>query len=101
MQYKIKWLLTVEYIYAALWEYVLIIKVWFWHLSEYWVQSYICCDAFSWFIWSNLQNLRDVLIVVRLSEVMSTYKSAELFGLCSNVLLIAVDEILNVCSSCF
>ena len=29
MQYKIKWLLTVEYIYAALWEYVLIIKVWF------------------------------------------------------------------------
>jgi len=27
MQYKITWLVTVEYIYAGLWEYVLIVKV--------------------------------------------------------------------------
>jgi len=27
MQCKIMWLVTVEYIYAGLWEYVLIIKV--------------------------------------------------------------------------
>jgi len=27
MQYKITWLVTVEYIYASLWEYVLIVKV--------------------------------------------------------------------------
>jgi len=26
-QYKITWLVTVEYIYAGLWEYVLIVKV--------------------------------------------------------------------------
>jgi len=75
MQYKIKWLATVEYIYAGFWEYVLIVKVWFWHLSEYWVQSYIYCGEFSYFIWSILRNLSDVLIVVRLSVVMSTYKS--------------------------
>jgi len=25
MQYKITWLVTVEYIYASLWEYVLIV----------------------------------------------------------------------------
>jgi len=47
-----------------------------------------------------LQNLRDVLIVVRLSVVVSTYKSAQLSGLCSKVLLIALDEIPDVCSSC-
>jgi len=47
MQYKIMWIVTVEYGYAGLWEYVLIVKVWFWHLSEYWVQSYICCGKFS------------------------------------------------------
>jgi len=27
MQYKITWLVTVEYIYAGLWQYVLIVKV--------------------------------------------------------------------------
>jgi len=27
MQYKITWLVTVEYIYAGLWEYVIIVKV--------------------------------------------------------------------------
>jgi len=27
MQYKITWLVTVEYIYAGLYEYVLIVKV--------------------------------------------------------------------------
>jgi len=27
MQYKITWLVTVEYIYTGLWEYVLIVKV--------------------------------------------------------------------------
>jgi len=27
MQYKITWLVTVEYVYAGLWEYVLIVKV--------------------------------------------------------------------------
>ena len=27
MQYKTTWLVTVEYIYAGLWEYVLIVKV--------------------------------------------------------------------------
>jgi len=27
MQYKITWLVTVEYIYAGLWKYVLIVKV--------------------------------------------------------------------------
>jgi len=27
MQYKITWIITVEYIYAGLWEYVLIVKV--------------------------------------------------------------------------
>ena len=27
MQYKITWLVTVEYIYAGLWEYFLIVKV--------------------------------------------------------------------------
>jgi len=27
MQYKIMWFVTVEYIYAGLWEYVLIVKV--------------------------------------------------------------------------
>ena len=27
MHYKITWLVTVEYIYAGLWEYVLIVKV--------------------------------------------------------------------------
>jgi len=27
MQYTITWLVTVEYIYAGLWEYVLIVKV--------------------------------------------------------------------------
>jgi len=27
MQYKIMWLVAIEYIYACLWEYVLIIKV--------------------------------------------------------------------------
>jgi len=27
MQYEITWLVTVEYIYAGLWEYVLIVKV--------------------------------------------------------------------------
>jgi len=27
MQYKITWLATVEYIYAGLWEYVLIVKI--------------------------------------------------------------------------
>jgi len=27
MQYKITWLVTVQYIYAGLWEYVLIVKV--------------------------------------------------------------------------
>jgi len=27
MQYKITWLVIVEYIYAGLWEYVLIVKV--------------------------------------------------------------------------
>ena len=27
MQYKITWLLTVQYIYAGLWEYILIVKV--------------------------------------------------------------------------
>jgi len=26
MQYKITWLVTVEYIYAGFWEYVLIVK---------------------------------------------------------------------------
>jgi len=26
MQYKITWLVTVEYIYAGLWKYVLIVK---------------------------------------------------------------------------
>jgi len=40
MQYKITWLVTAEYIYAGLWEYVSIVKVW-------WVQSYICCGKFS------------------------------------------------------
>jgi len=29
MQYKIMWIVTVEYGYAGLWEYVLIVKVWF------------------------------------------------------------------------
>jgi len=29
MQYNITWLVTVEYIYAGLWEYVLIAKVYF------------------------------------------------------------------------
>jgi len=48
-----------------------------------------------------LQNLRDVLIVVRLSEVVSTYKSTYFSGLCSKVLLIVLDEIPDVCSSCF
>jgi len=27
MQYKITWLVTVEYNYAGLWEYILIVKV--------------------------------------------------------------------------
>jgi len=27
MQYKITWLVAVEYIYAGLWEYILIVKV--------------------------------------------------------------------------
>jgi len=27
MQYKITWIVTVEYSYAGLWEYVLIVKV--------------------------------------------------------------------------
>jgi len=27
MQYKITWLVPVEYIYAGLWEYVIIVKV--------------------------------------------------------------------------
>jgi len=27
MQYKIAWFVTVEYIYAGLWEYVFIVKV--------------------------------------------------------------------------
>jgi len=27
MQHKITWLVTVEYIYAGLWEYILIVKV--------------------------------------------------------------------------
>jgi len=26
MQYKITWLVTIEYIYAGLWEYILIVK---------------------------------------------------------------------------
>jgi len=29
MQYIITWLVTVEYIYAGLWEYVLIVKAYF------------------------------------------------------------------------
>jgi len=48
-----------------------------------------------------LQNLRDVLNVASLSEVVSTYKSTYFSGLCSKVLLIALDEIPDVCSSCF
>jgi len=75
MQYKITWLLTVEYIYAGLWEYAIIVKVSFWHLNEYWVQSYIFCGKFPKFIWSILQNLRDVLIAVSLSVIVSTYRS--------------------------
>jgi len=47
-----------------------------------------------------LQNLRGVLIVVSLSVVVSTYKSSYLSGLCIKVLLIALDEIPDVCSSC-
>jgi len=39
------------------------------------VQSHICCGEFSSIIWSILQNLRDVLIVVSLSVVVSTYRS--------------------------
>jgi len=35
MQYKIAWLVAIEYIYAGFWEHVLIVKVWFWHLSGY------------------------------------------------------------------
>jgi len=27
VQYKITWLVTVEYIYGGLWEYILIVKV--------------------------------------------------------------------------
>jgi len=36
-----------EYVHAGLWEYVLIVNDWFWHLSEYWVQSHIGCGKFS------------------------------------------------------
>jgi len=45
--------------------------------------------------------MRDVLIVVCLSVVVSTYRSTYLSGLCSKVLLIALDEIPDICSSCF
>jgi len=36
-----------EYVYASLWKCVLTVKVSFWFLSEYWVQSCICCGEFS------------------------------------------------------
>jgi len=36
-----------ECIYAGLWEYVLIVKVYFRHLREYWVQSHVGCGEFS------------------------------------------------------
>jgi len=46
-----------------------------------------------------LQNLRGVLIV-SLSVVVSTYKIYLIVRLCSKVLLIAIDEIPDVYSSC-
>ena len=47
------------------------------------------------------QNLRGALILVSLSVAVSTYRSTKLTGLCCKVLLIALDEIPDVCSSCF
>ena len=35
MQYKITWIVTVEYIYAGLWEFVLIIRF----SSDFWVNT--------------------------------------------------------------
>jgi len=35
-----------EYIYVGL-KYAWIVKIYFWHLSEYWVPNYICCVEFS------------------------------------------------------
>jgi len=65
------------------------------------VQSYICCVEFSYFIWSILQNLRGVLIPVSLFVVVPTYRSTQLSGLRSKVLLIALGDIPDFCSSCF
>jgi len=66
-----------EYIYAGLWEYVLIVKVYFWHLSEYLLSANL---YLLWWVFLinllNFQNLRGVLILVSLSVVVSTYRPA-------------------------
>ena len=66
-----------EYIYAGLWEYVLIVKVYFWQLSEYLLSANL---YLLWWVFLinllNFQNLRGVLILVSLSVVVSTYRPA-------------------------
>jgi len=108
-----------KYLYAGLLEYVLIVEVYFWFLSEYWVQSYICCGIIHCSIFLSL---RGILILVRCPIILSTYRSIcpvyVWWALCmmnvpyekikkpktSKVLfkewLIALDQISDVCSSC-
>ena len=99
MQYRITWLVRIRLcrlveIRLNRWDLVLTSE---WILS---VKLYLLWRVFMINL-LNLQNLRGVLILVSLSVVVSTYRSAQLSGLCSKVLLIALDEIPDVCNTCF
>ena len=43
---KLRDMLESVYIATGLWNYILIVKVCFWLLNEYWVQSHTCCGDF-------------------------------------------------------
>jgi len=109
-----------EYVYADLWEYILIVKGYFWLLSEYWVQSYICLWRLFILHLLIFLSLHDILTSMTCPIVVSAYWSTCLVCVwwlwafpkkklkkskTSKVLfkewLISSDEISDACSSCF
>ena len=102
MQYKLRSL--IEFIYAGLWEYALIGRSSRIFSSDIWVNTECkVIFAVTSFHNSSAQFAKPAWFSNSSNFVRSrvNLQICKLSGLCSEVLLIALDEIPGVCSSCF
>jgi len=84
-----------EYVYAGLWEYILIVKVYFWLLSEYWVQNCFCL----WRLFIiHLLNFFKPAWYSNFSDLSDSHASIPvyLFGLCMMAVSVSHEKIKKI-----